>query len=138
MALLTRFRIAGQALTFLGCVVAPLNLWFYHAQGLVTLDNHLWLGGLVCCLLYIATVFVLRDPIFIYAVEAGLTLTAALFLSELGFASDVGYLTAVLMALGLISIHAERAFPPKAERFTRPDSGCPCSGPAMCSSGWRH
>src|SRR4051812_48417835 len=28
----TRFRIAGQAITFLGCVIAPLNLWFYHAQ----------------------------------------------------------------------------------------------------------
>ena len=62
VALVTRFRIAGQALTFLGCVVAPLNLWFYHAQDLVTLDNHLWLGGVVCCLLYVATVYVLRDP----------------------------------------------------------------------------
>ena len=61
VALRTRFRIAGQALTFLGCVVAPLNLWFYHAQNLVTVDGHLWVGGVVCCLLYAATVVVLRD-----------------------------------------------------------------------------
>ena len=45
VVLMTRFRIAGQALTFLACVVAPLNLWFYHAQALITLDNNLWLGG---------------------------------------------------------------------------------------------
>ena len=96
-------------------MVAPLNLWFYHAQDLITLDNNLWLGGVVCCLLYVATVYVLRDPLFLYAVEAGLTLTAALFLAELGLASDLGYLTVVLMALGLISIHAERAFPPEGE-----------------------
>ena len=87
--------------------------------------NNLWLGGLVCCLLYIATVYVLRDPLFMYAVEAGLTLTAALFLAELGLASDLGYLTVVLMALGLISIHAERAFPPEGERFTRSRFGMP-------------
>ena len=29
------------------------------------------------------------------------------------------------MALGLISIHAERAFPPKAEQFTRSRFGMP-------------
>ena len=67
----------------------------------------------------------LRDPLFLYAVEAGLTLTAALFLAELGLASDLGYLTVVLMALGLISIHAERAFPPEGEQFTRSRFGMP-------------
>ena len=137
VALMTRFRIAGQALTFLACVVAPLNLWFYHAQDLVTLDNHLWLGGLVCCSLYVATVFVLRDPIFMYAVEAGVTLTAVLFLSELGFATDVGCLASVLMALGLISIHAERGFRPRPSDSPVPSSVCRCSGPARSSLGSR-
>ena len=61
VSLKTRFRIAGQALTFLGCIVAPLNLWFYAHVDLVSLDDHLWIGGLVCCLLYVATVYVLRD-----------------------------------------------------------------------------
>ena len=82
VTLRTRFRVAGQALTFLGCVVASLNLWFYQTQGLLTVDRGLWAGGLVCCLLYAATVYVLRDPLFMYAVEAGLTLTVGLLMTE--------------------------------------------------------
>ena len=89
VSLKTRFRIAGQALTFLGCIVAPLNLWFYAHVDLVSLDDLLWIGGLVCCLLYAATVYVLRDALFIYAVEAGATLTLTLLLAEFGEASDL-------------------------------------------------
>jgi hypothetical protein len=111
-ALRTRFRVAGQALTFLGCVVAPLNLWFYHAQDLLTVDGHLWVGGVICCLLYAATVYVLRDSLFMYAFEAGITLTALLLLADLGKITDAAWLSLFLMALGLISIHAERAFSP--------------------------
>lgn len=125
-ALRTRFRIAGQALTFLGCVVAPLNLWFYHAQGLVTVDGHLWVGGVACCLLYAATVWVLRDPLFIYACEAGVTLTALLLLADMGKITDVAWLSLFLMALGLISIHAERAFSPaETSDFPRKRYGLP-------------
>ncbi len=125
-ALRTRFRLAGQALTFLGCVVAPLNLWFYHAQDLVTVQGHLWVGGVVCCLLYAATVWVLRDPLFIYAFEAGVTLTALLLLADLGKITDVAWLSLFLMALGLISIHAERAFSPTEDaQFPRRRYGMP-------------
>ncbi|MBN1590855.1 MAG: hypothetical protein JW888_15185 [Pirellulales bacterium] len=125
VVLKTRFRIAGQALTFLGCVLAPLNLWFLHTQGLVTLENHLWIGGVVCCLLYIVTVYVLRDPLFMYAVEAGITLTVMLFLAELGLVGDSSYLCLVLMTLGLISLHFERAFPAEGEPFNRRRFGMP-------------
>jgi len=52
VSLRTQHRLAGQALTFLACVVAPLNLWFYDAQGLLTVDGHLWVGALICSLLY--------------------------------------------------------------------------------------
>lgn len=107
----TRFQIAGRALTFLGCVVAPLNLWFYHAQGLVELDQGLWVGGVVCVLLYVATVWLLRDALFLYAVEAGITLTAVLFLGNLGLAGHATQLSILLVTLALISIHAQRAFP---------------------------
>lgn len=125
-ALRTRFRVAGQALTFLGCVVAPLNLWFYHAQGLVTVDGHLWVGGVACCLLYAATVRVLRDPLFMYACEAGVTLTALLLLADLGKITDVAWFSLFLLALGLISIHAERAFAPAEEgKFPRRRYGLP-------------
>ncbi len=120
----TRYRVAGQALTFLACVVAPLNLWFYHAQGLITLDNHLWIGGLVCVLLYAATVFVLRDGLFMYAVEAGVTLTVLLLLADLGTFSDVAHLSLWLLGLAFVSIHAERAFPSEGT-FSRKSYGLP-------------
>ncbi|MBI3861549.1 MAG: hypothetical protein HY290_06610 [Planctomycetia bacterium] len=134
----TRFRTAGQALTFLGCVVAPMNLWFYHAQGLITLDQNLWIGGLVCCLIYAATVYVLRDPLFMYAVEGGLTLTTLLLLADLHWISDTSFLCLFLVGLGLVSIHFERAFPPGDDgTFTRKRFGMPLfwSGHAQFGAG---
>ena len=125
VSLKTRFRIAGQALTFLGCVVAPLNLWYYAHVDLVSVEHHLWIGGLVCCLLYIATVYVLRDPLFVVAVEAGATLTLVLLLAVFGKAGDTSFLALTLMALGLASIHVERAFAPDGEPFTRKRFGLP-------------
>jgi len=126
VTLRTRFNIAGQALTFLGCVVAPLNLWFYHAQNLITVDGHLWVGGVVCCLLYAATVYVLRDPLFLYACEVGVTLTTLLLLADMGKITDAPLLALFFMALGLISIHAERAFSPAPESdFPRRRFGLP-------------
>ena len=125
VSLRTRYRIAGQALTFLGCVVAPLNLWYYAHFDLVNVENHLWVGGLVCCLLYAATVYALRDPLFVYAVEAGATLTLTLLLAEFGMAGDTSSLALMLMALGLVSIHVECAFATEGEPFTRKTFGLP-------------
>jgi hypothetical protein len=126
LTLRTRFHIAGQAITFLGCVVAPLNLWFYHAQKLVTVDGHLWVGGVVCCLLYAATVVILRDPMFIYAFEAGVTLTTLLLLADMAKITDTTWLSLFFMALGLISIHGERMFSPAEESdFPRRRFGLP-------------
>jgi hypothetical protein len=125
-ALRTRFRTAGQAVTFLGCVVAPLNLWFYHAQNLITVDGHLWVGGVVCCLLYAATVVVLHDAIFMYAFEAGVTLTTLLLLGDMGKITDAAWLSLFFMALGLISIHIERMFSPADDaQFPRRRFGLP-------------
>ena len=123
----TRFKVAGQAITFLACVVAPLNLWFYYSYraDLAFLGDNLWIGGLVCCLLYAGTVWVLRDPLFMYAVEAGVALTVGLLVAELGMITEASAVSMFLMALGLISIHAERAFPPEAEHFTRQRFGLP-------------
>lgn len=125
VALKTRYKIAGQALTFLGCILLPLNLWFYHAHGLMTLEGNLWLGGVVCCVIYAATVLLLKDPLFMIAVEAGLTLTALLLLANQGTISDAGYLSLVLMGLAIVSIHAERAFAPEAPVFDRKRFGLP-------------
>ena len=120
VALETRYKMAGQALTFLGCVVLPLNLWYYHAQGLITLEGRLWQAGLACCLLYAATVYVLRDPLFMYAVEVGVSLTMLLLLGSFGHADTAVYASLVFMGLALVSIHAERAFAPDAEDVHAP------------------
>jgi hypothetical protein len=126
VALRTRFRIAGQALTFLGCVIAPLNLWFYHAQNLVTVNGHLWVGGVICCLLYAATVVVLRDGVFMFAFEAGVTLTVLLLLADMGKITDTTWLSLFFMVLGLVSIHAERFFSPaEGSDFPRRRFGLP-------------
>jgi hypothetical protein len=125
VTLRTRFKLAGQALTFLGCILIPLNLWFYHSHGLMTLDGQLWLGGVVCCAIYVATVLLLKDPLFMYAVEGGITLTVVLILANQGFAADAAWLSLVFMGLALVSIHLERAFPIEGEPFTRRRFGLP-------------
>jgi hypothetical protein len=126
LALRTKHTVAGQAMTSLGCVVCPLNLWYYHAQNLVTVEQHLWVGGVICSLICVATVYVLRDPLFMYAIEGGVTLTAMLLLGDLGYLSDTTWLSLFFLAMGLLSIHAERAFPPAENAvFTRRRFGMP-------------
>ena len=128
MVLKTRFTIAGRALAFLGCVVAPLNLWFYHAQDLLLLDQGLWVGGVACVLLYVATVWILRDPLFMYAVEAGITLTAVLLLGNFGLAGQATGLCILLMGLALASIHAHRLFRQLGKPSRKTGSACRCFG----------
>ena len=125
VTLKTRHRMAGQALTFLGCVAAPLNLWFYEWQGLVTVDGHLWVGGVACCLVYLATVRVLKDPLFLYAFEAGVTLTVLLILGDVQRAADSSWVCVALVALGLGSVLAERAFAADHAIFDRRRFGMP-------------
>lgn len=137
VALKTKYRIAGQALTFLGCVILPINLWYWHAQDLITLDNHLWVGGVLCCLIYAATVYVLRDALFLYAVEGGVTLTVLLLLADLQIVSDTTWLSLFFVVMGAISIHLERVFAVSAPEFTREKYGLPLfwSGHAQLAAG---
>jgi len=119
----TRYRTAGRALTFLGCVILPLNLWYYEYQDIMSLEGNLWMAAFVICWIFIGTVYVLRDPLFIFAVEAGITLTAMLLMASLGHLDDATYLSLTLLALALVSIHGERAFPADAEIFSRKSFG---------------
>ncbi len=137
VVLRTRYRLAGQALTFLACVVAPLNLWFYDAQGLLTVDGHLWVGGLICSLLYLITVWRLRDPLFLYAVEAGITMTVLLLLGDLQRATNSSAICLAMLVLAVISIHAEAAFDPNHAFFSRRKFGLPLffSGQAQLAAG---
>lgn len=131
VTLSTNFKLAGKSLAFLGCVVLPMNLWFLSAQEMVTLKDHLWIGGLFCTLLYVATVYVLRDPLFLYAVEIGISLTLVLLLGVYQNSEFSGVEYAInhsllFLALGLISIHLERAFRDDPdETFNRQEYGMP-------------
>ena len=40
---LTRYQIAGRALTLLACLIMPFNLWFYNRYDLIVLEE----GGAV-------------------------------------------------------------------------------------------
>lgn len=119
VTLYTRFKLAGRALAFLSCVVLPLNLWFYHSQELLLIDQGLWVAAVVCVVMYLATVLVLRDAVFLYAVEAGVTLTAILLLGSVGQAGTATNLSLLLVSLGCISIHLYYAFPATSETFDR-------------------
>jgi len=118
LAARTRYRTAGNAVAFLACVLAPLNLWFLHAQGLITVADHLWIGGVVCSVVFAGVVRLLRQPVHVYAVEIGVTLTALLFLADLNRAADPVYLAVAGVALAAASIQIIRAFPPEGE-FSR-------------------
>src|SRR5262249_11801086 len=127
----TRYQTAGRALTLLACLIMPLNLWFYHAQGLhpFTLFEQLWVAALVCCALYAASAWVLRDPLFVYTLVGGVTVSALLLLASVDGPAEFWQVThpAVLLSvLGLVCLHLERAFPEQEEgSFTRKKFGLP-------------
>ncbi len=106
----TRFHTAGRAITLLACLAMPLNLWFYHHQGLMTLEGHLWVPAVFICILYAASARVLKDPLFVYIMVAGITMTGLLIQIDLGKFYEIASPSVLLMALGLICVHLERAF----------------------------
>ncbi len=112
LTLRTRYQFAGRALTLLACLVMPLNLWFYHTHGLITLEGHLWTAALVCCVLYAGSAWVLKDPLFVYVLVGGVTLTGLLLLGDLRRLDEIAAPVTLLVILSLVCLHAERAFPP--------------------------
>jgi hypothetical protein len=122
----TRHNMAGQALTFLGCVVLPLNLWYSAYQGLVAVDQHLWVGGVVCVGVYAAIVWLLRRPLFLYAVELGVTLTVMLLLAQCQVVTNTTWIGWALLLAGLVSMMAQAIFPDDdAQEFSRKRYGVP-------------
>lgn len=118
-----RHHTAGRALTLVACLVMPLNLWYYHANQLVTLDGHLWMAALIISVLYAASALVLRDELFVYIFTLGVTFTGLLFLADLPPSPqkfwEIASPATLLVALGLLAIHAERAFPEQDGPFGR-------------------
>src|SRR5579875_2009829 len=119
----SRHPLAGRAITLLACLVLPLNLWYYHANNLITVEGHLWIAALVLSALYAASALVLRDEMFVYIFMAGVTLTGLLFLADLPPSPqkfwEIALPSTMLVVLGLLAIHAERAFPEQEGPFGR-------------------
>lgn len=137
----SRYQLAGRAVTLLACLVLPLNLWYYHANNLITLDGHLWVAALVISALYAASALVLRDELFVYIFMAGVTLTGLLFLADLPPSPqkfwEIASPAALLVVLGLLGIHAERAFAEQEGPFGRRRFGLAFfwSGHALLAAG---
>ncbi len=120
---LTRYQLAGMALTLLACLVMPLNLWYLQAHDLLTLEGHLWVAGLICCALYAVSAWVLRDEAFVYVLVGGVAAAGLLAIASLKPVPmhfwEVVAPSTMLVALGLLCIHAERAFPEAEGPFGR-------------------
>lgn len=119
----TRYQLAGRALTLLACLVMPLNLWFYDAQGLISLEEggHLWIPALVCCVLYAVSARLLEDVMFVPVLVLGVAATGLLILADhrVNLFWEIASPAVWLVGLGVVCIHLERAFPESAGPFGR-------------------
>ncbi|HEY7308764.1 MAG TPA: zinc ribbon domain-containing protein [Gemmataceae bacterium] len=137
----TRHEIAGRALTLLACLLMPLNLWFYDSQHLIELSRggHLWIPGLICCVLYAVSARLLRDPMFVYVLVGGVALTGLLLLADKQMERfwEIAGPSTLLVSLGLLCIHAERVFPEGEGPFSRRRFGLAFfwSGQAVLGAG---
>jgi hypothetical protein len=133
----TRYQTAGRALTLLACLLMPLNLWYYDYSHLIEFDHSLWVPALVCCALYAASALLLRDHVFVYVFFGGLALTGLLILAHRHHIHEIALPSALLVVLGLVALHLERAFPEGEGPFTRRRFGMACfwSGQALLAGG---
>jgi hypothetical protein len=137
----TRYQMAGRALTLLACLIMPLNLWYYNANNLLTIAGHLWVAAVVISALYAASAWVLRDELFVYVFAAGVAMTGLLILADLPPSPEkfweIASPSTLLVVLGLLGIHAERAFPEREGPFSRRRFGLAFfwSGQALLAAG---
>jgi hypothetical protein len=119
----SRYQLAGKALTLLSCLVMPLNLWYLHANNLVTLDGHLWMCAVVISGLYGLAAIILKDELFVYVFSAGVAMTGLLMISDLPPSPqkfwEIASPATLLIVLGLIGIHLERVFKAREGAFSR-------------------
>ncbi|MEM7560961.1 MAG: hypothetical protein AAF394_17695, partial [Planctomycetota bacterium] len=123
----TKQQLIGQSLTLLACLVMPLNLWYYSANNLITIDGHLWLPALAMCAVYAAAAVLLKDKLFVYIFSAGITLTGLLIIADMppspGRFWEIQLPSTFLIIAGLVSIHVERAFTANSGAFSRKEFG---------------
>lgn len=123
----TRYQTAGRAVTLLASLLLPLNLWFYDAQGLITLADggHLWVPAVVCCALYALVARLLKDSLFVYTLVGGVAMTGLLLLADHSvnrFWEVLGPST-FLVLLGMVCVHVERLFTQEPSPFSRDNFG---------------
>ena len=133
----TRYQLVGKGLTLLACLVMPVNLWYYHAQSLLTLDGHLWVAAVVISALYAASAWMLKDEMFVYVFSAGVAMTGLLILADMHKFMEVAAPATMLVVLGLAGIHSERAFGENDGPFSRKRFGLAffASGHVLLASG---
>jgi hypothetical protein len=137
----TRYQMAGRAVTLLALLVMPFNLWYYHVNGLLTLERNLWIAGVAMTALYVASAQVLREELFVYVQNLGVTLAGLLILASLPPAPErfweIASPATMLVVLGLLAIHVERAFPDNDGPFSRKRFGLAYfwSGHAQLAAG---
>ena len=123
----TKQHLVGQALTLLACLVMPLNLWYYSANNLITIDGHLWMPAMTMCAIYAAAAVLLKDKLFVYIFSAGITMTGLLIIADMppspGRFWEIQLPSTFLIIAGLISIHVERAFTASSGAFSRKEFG---------------
>ena len=119
----TRYQMAGEALTLLSCLVMPLNLWYYHTHNLITIDGHLWIAAVIISALYAASAIVLKDEMFVYVFSAGVAMTGLLILADWPPSPqkfwEIASPATLLVVLGMLAIHVERAFAVPEGPFSR-------------------
>ncbi|MDA1230225.1 MAG: hypothetical protein O2856_05585 [Planctomycetota bacterium] len=110
----SRYQLAGKALSLLSCLVMPPNLWYLDANSLITIDGHLWVCAVLISALYGLSAFLLKDELFVCVFSAGVAMTGLLILGDLPPSPQrfwkIASPATLLVVLGLIGIHLERAF----------------------------
>ena len=123
----TRHQLAGNGLTLLASLAMPLNLWFYDAQGLITIENggHLWVPAAICCAIYASVARVLRNPMFVYAFVGGIVMTGLLYLADqtVGRFWELMPQVTYLVSVGWTCIYCERLFAAGDGAFSRTQFG---------------
>ena len=119
----TRYQTSGRAVTLLACLLMPLNLWFYDAQGLMPIKagGPLWFPALVICVLYLTSARLLKDAMFVPVFVGGVAMTGLLLLADHLFLQfwEITAPSTLLIVLGLAFIHVERAFWESDSPFSR-------------------
>lgn len=133
----SRYQTVGKGLTLLACLMMPLNLWYYHAQSLLTLEGHLWVAAVVISALYAASAWVLKDEMFVFVFCAGVAMTGLLILADMNKFMEIAAPATLLVVLGIAGIHSERAFAVNDGPFSRKRFGLAffASGHVLLASG---